>query len=624
MGVPVNRLMRVALALVLLVASSSAAALGLGQIHLKSKLGEPLLAEIPIVSSDPTELENLRAGLASPETFARIGLDLPQGVVANLQFVPALDDAGRPVIRVTSVVPIEEPLLTFLVEVDWGQGRLVREYSTLMDAPRTLAAAAQPSIQAATQAPGNTIVRDAVAQPADPADAGGIVAGDDTPSGMDADAISVDAPPAHPASPPTRYGAVRSGEYLSIIADGLDMGGNLQQKMIALLQANPQAFIDGNIHRLKQGTVLRIPDAQEVAAISVAQAAAQVREQTSAWRAATQPVPQPQIAGTGGDIGDASEPAASEAPAVAATDGARLEIVPPGASDASRAGTQSGISAGGEGDMVRQQLQATTETLAARDAELGELKSRIETLEQLQADQQRLLEMKDSELASAQQQLAESQSVDSGSEAAAASSVMPWLLGGSGLVLVLVGAWWLRRRADATPRFRAPTAPARKPSGLAAGFPAAAVERAGHTGPDVLNPQPQAQAPQAVQPATPAPTGDPAVATPAPVVVPAPEPQSANPAVPAWHSAAGNNRLNKASSAAQAGTSRATTPPAAVADTSAGAEDSEAPGMDRLELARAYLDLGDQDSARQLLGELVVSGNLEARQHATRLLRELG
>src|SRR5690606_16867707 len=131
------------------------------------------------------------------------------------------------------------------------------------------------------------------------------------------------------------------------------------------------------------------------------------------------------------------------------------------------------------------------------------------------ADQQKLLEMKDSELASVQQQLAQSQSVDSASEAAAGTSAMPWLLGGTGLVLVLVGAWWLRRRADATPRFRAPTAPApaRKPSSLVAGFPAAAVERVERADPDLLNPR-------AVQPT--APVTDPAVAEPAAVAAPTP------------------------------------------------------------------------------------------------------
>ena len=151
-----NRFAQTALALALALASSSAAALGLGQLELKSKLGEPLVAEIQIISNDPGELERLRAGLASPETFARIGLQPPQGVVANLQFVSALDARGRPVIRVTSSEPIQQPLLTFLVEVDWGQGRLVREYSALLDTPRTVSAPLQPPIEAPEVAPSNT------------------------------------------------------------------------------------------------------------------------------------------------------------------------------------------------------------------------------------------------------------------------------------------------------------------------------------------------------------------------------------------------------------------------------------------------------------------------------------
>ena len=65
-------------------------------------------------------------------------------------------------------------------------------------------------------------------------------------------------------------------------------------------------------------------------------------------------------------------------------------------------------------------------------------------------------------------------------------------------------------------------------------------------------------------------------------------------------------------------------PPPPPGDTGRALSDADAPGMDRLELARAYLDLGDQESARQLLGELVVTGGLEARQQATRLLREMG
>ncbi|HEY4555848.1 MAG TPA: hypothetical protein VIG68_05365, partial [Lysobacter sp.] len=119
--------LQLALSAVLTLATGTAAALGLGQIEVRSRAGQPLLAEIPVISNEPGELEALEARLASPETFARIGLRPPQGAAAELQFSIGQDRAGRPVIRVTTLDPVNEPLLTFLIEVDWGQGRLVRE-----------------------------------------------------------------------------------------------------------------------------------------------------------------------------------------------------------------------------------------------------------------------------------------------------------------------------------------------------------------------------------------------------------------------------------------------------------------------------------------------------------------
>ncbi|HVK50765.1 MAG TPA: fimbrial protein FimV, partial [Pseudoxanthomonas sp.] len=120
---------RVLAGLALVLLSSSALALGLGEIRVKSSPGQPLLAEIPIISTEPGELEQLRAQLASPATFERVGLPRPQGLVGDLEFNVALDEAGRPVIRVTSHAPVTVPVLNFLIEVDWGQGRLVREYA---------------------------------------------------------------------------------------------------------------------------------------------------------------------------------------------------------------------------------------------------------------------------------------------------------------------------------------------------------------------------------------------------------------------------------------------------------------------------------------------------------------
>ena len=101
------RSLRLLAGLVLLLLSSTAMALGLGEIRVKSQPGQPLLAEIPIISTEPGELEQLQARLASPTTFERVGLPRPQGLVSALNFAVALDDQNRAVIRVTSAEPVQ-------------------------------------------------------------------------------------------------------------------------------------------------------------------------------------------------------------------------------------------------------------------------------------------------------------------------------------------------------------------------------------------------------------------------------------------------------------------------------------------------------------------------------------
>ena len=161
------------LLIALLLASGGAMALGLGQIRVLSAPGEPFLAEIPIISNEPGELENARARLASSDTFARVGLQPPTGLVRDLQFEITTDAQDRAVVRVTGSVPVDVAALAFLVEVDWGQGRLVREYSALVDAPRTTAPIDAPVIQAPRALPSDSIVRapQPVVAPAEPAPA---------------------------------------------------------------------------------------------------------------------------------------------------------------------------------------------------------------------------------------------------------------------------------------------------------------------------------------------------------------------------------------------------------------------------------------------------------------------
>lgn len=582
------RRLRLLAGLVLLLISSTAMALGLGEIRVKSQPGQPLLAEIPIISNEPGELEQLQARLASPTTFERVGLPRPQGLVSALNFAVALDDQDRAVIRVTSTEPVQVAAVNFLVEVDWGQGRLVREYSALVDAPGALVASGQPVIQAPLPAPSNIIVREPQTEvrlspeepvpapapvPVAPPAPAPVVAARPQPS------PAVAAPT--PATPSTSGQVeVQRGQTLSGIAREHAQGYSLDQAMLALLRANPEAFIGGNINRLKQGAVLRVPQSAELAQLDEAEAAALVRDQVAEWRQARRPVPQP-VDATPASATAATRPAAAAAAQVA---GARLEIAPPVASAATRAGTQSGIDAEGEGDMLaNQQLTLTKEELAAREAEVQELRTQVAELESLKKKQDDLIAMKDSELAAAQQRLAQSHG----------DAAQPlWLWAGLGLLVAgLVVAWLISRRRTPVPAAR----PAYDNAALAAAMPAPSEARdddevyTPQLG-DVAEVRDDADIPAVAQDSEPlSRPGTGPAATPA---------WTAAVSKPTWHT--GDASLNVAPlNAAPA-------------------------GRERLELAIAYLDLGDVETARDLLHEVIEGGDAIASDEAAQLLRELG
>lgn len=560
--------------------SNAALALGLGEIKVKSQPGQPLLAEIPIISSEPGELEQLRARLASPVTFERVGLPRPQGLVNELDFSVALDEAGRPVVRVTSRTPVDVPAVNFLIEVDWGQGRLVREYSALVSAPGTLAVAGQPVIDAPAAAPADTIARPvapAVAAVPEPAPAEQAP----PPAPTRSAPVPSSPAPAVAATPPAQVAAgdalapVRRGQSLSQVAAPLAraQGYTLDQAMVALLRANPEAFINGNINLLKQGAVLRVPESAQAQAILEDEAAALVRSQIAEWRRARAPIPQPAA------VVDPAPAAttASSAPRAAPVAGARLEIAP-AAAGTSGSGTQSGMSAGGEGEMLaNEQLQQSKEDLAAREAEVQELRSQVAELEKLKAQQEKLLAMKDSDLAAAQQRLAQANGSEGG--------IPVWAWAGFGLLFVGALAWGLaqrRQRMSPAPVPRNPVfgqAPAdSRAAELAAAMPQAATPEAGPAPSPVL--EPAVSVPVAAAPKSPP--------KPAPAVG------------PTWHAGSGP---------APAAAPASPQPPA---------------GRDRLELAVAYLDLGDVATARDLLNEVVAGQDATARDEALQLLREIG
>ena len=258
------------LALSLGLGAQDAAALALGRLSVQSGLGEPLRAEIDIPEINAAEADSLRASLASPDAYRASGLEYHSalnGVRMSLQKRPD----GRSYLRVTSDRPVNDPFLDLVLEANWASGRTVRDYTLLLDPPSQRAAAATaPSTTAAS-----------------------VVTAPVVPAATRPQSISRPAPaPAAPAAPrpsaqaatPTPRPApsdksltVQRGQTASKIAgDYKPANVSLDQMLLALLRANPDAFINGNINRLRAGAVLTVPDQNEIAAVPAGSAKQQI------------------------------------------------------------------------------------------------------------------------------------------------------------------------------------------------------------------------------------------------------------------------------------------------------------------------------------------------------------
>jgi pilus assembly protein FimV len=258
----------------ILLTPAAAIGLGLGEIRLNSSLNEPLAAEIDLVAATPEELGTLNAQLASQEVFARYGLDRP-AYLNSLEFSVGRGQDGRSVLLVRSRDAISEPFVSFLIDVNWPRGRLLREYTVLLDPPAMLASGDSPA-PAPVAAPTTLPQQPAAASPAPEA-----------PPPPPPAPTSEATPAATPVASEGSTYEVARGDTLYGIARGVagDDRQAIQRAMIAFFRANPDAF-NGNINLLRAGAILRVPSSNEVAGISAAEAAGEVGQQNAAWRAA--------------------------------------------------------------------------------------------------------------------------------------------------------------------------------------------------------------------------------------------------------------------------------------------------------------------------------------------------
>ena len=365
-----------------LALAAAANAAGLGRLSVLSPLGQPLLAEIEIVSLQPGEEEGLSARLASPDAFEQAGIEI--NAVLNTLRISLERRDKRPFLRLTTSQPVSEPFLDLLIELQWPSGRLVREYTFLLDPPdyrsRQQAIAAAPLPPMAEKPTPAIEEKPAAAAPAP------TPAPEATPAPIPAPTPQAEAP-AKPAAANTYE--VKRGDTLGAIArQNLRPGVTLNQMLIAIFRTNEAAFIRGNVNLVRTGKILNIPDTDGLGTVDREEANRLVKEhheQFNEYRSRLAAVP----AGadtTGGqrEVTGRIEPKPEPAKPAAPADQLRLSKAEPGkpAAPGSRA--------------------AREDDAAARERALSEAQSRQQELERNVADLQKLLALKNQQLAEAE------------------------------------------------------------------------------------------------------------------------------------------------------------------------------------------------------------------------------
>jgi pilus assembly protein FimV len=328
-------------------------ALGLGEIEVSSFLNQPLKAEIKVISARSGEIDNLLVSLASRDSFARAGLSRPN-YLSDLNFAVKKNETGdQAIILVTTKDAIKEPFLNFLVEADWSKGRVLREFTVLLDPP-FFADGAAP-------APSSIVEESAVPMASS------------SPVSSEVDSIqstSTAVPSDVTNSAALDRIVVKKGDALWTIASQLK-GSNhsMGQVMLAMQRANPNAFSNNNINNLKIGAVLRAPTADELDQLNKQEAYALVLEQNGLWDSYVARV-------TGTSISIANDEDNSDSD-VKQDVGSDLSLLTPGVDGSESAGQGEG----GDVSDLKNKLALAEEQLDAAQIEKQEMQSRIADLE---------------------------------------------------------------------------------------------------------------------------------------------------------------------------------------------------------------------------------------------------
>lgn len=402
-----SKIKRISLAVCLAFMPFAASAAGLGKLTVFSGLGEPLNAEIEL-SASKEELSSLSASIAPAEIYTEQGLERPASLSA-LKVELGKRASGAPVIKLTSAQPVNDPFLDMLIQMEWSTGRLLREYTALLDPPgygeqKTTSAVApqvSSSLSAGTAAATKPIQK----------------------TGKAHKATSPSAAGREQAAQGDGY-TTKSGDTLLGVARQMQVEGvSLEQMLVGLYRANKDAFVDGNMNRMKVGQIMRAPDSEELQAVSQQEAVKEVRVHTTDWHAYRN-----KLAGAVAESVSEGEGAQGQSVSGKITAPAEDKAAPAAAgprdvvklSKSDTAPTKPGAP---ETTVSKQdKANASKEDSIARDKAVKEADERVALLEKQLQEMQKLLQVKNQALAEMQKAPA---STDKAQPPAPAAEVSP-------------------------------------------------------------------------------------------------------------------------------------------------------------------------------------------------------
>jgi len=436
---------------ILAVVSLQTNAAGLGSLEVKSVLGEPLRAEVPVTAT-ADELPSLKARLASPSAFEAAGL-VYTGLVSQLS-VTLKKDGGEPVLLITSAKPINEPVVDLLLELTWASGRVTHEYTAFIDPPfiaaereKSMAEQAATTEQAAkkneplaetsaanlpdaptpkplpaegeakTTAPTepastekpesvtvtlNDRVEETEIAPVETIGGTGATLFDAEP-GVTPPSATGKTAPATAMAPDTggkKIGVIRGDTLSKIALANKPQGVTLEQMLVVLFRNNPTAFSGKNMNRLRTGKVIQLGDAEEYKSVTQSQALKEVRVQYSDWNGYRERV---------AAAAASKQMAMSEQPAQQAAAGTvtpKVEDRAPKATEQPSEVVKLSKGQPASGGTGQGDVQALQEKLVSSEKALQESNARVARLEKIIEDLQKLAEVKNQDLAQLQSQAA--------------------------------------------------------------------------------------------------------------------------------------------------------------------------------------------------------------------------